>query len=297
MQLAPSNGLELCYDTFGDPAGEPLLLVMGYTAQMIAWSEGFCEELASRGFHVIRFDNRDCGLSTKSDGTPPDVMALMAKNAAGEAISPDEVPYTLSDMALDAVGLLDHLSIETAHVAGASMGGMIVQMMAIEHADRLRSVTSIMSTTGNQEVGQADPEAMTALLLPPPEGREAILAQNLKTNQIIAGPLWERDEAMRRGAEAFDRSFHPVGAAFQLAAIAATGDRTERLASVDLPFLVIHGKRDSLIGVSGGRATAEAVPHADLLELDAMGHDIPEPLWGQVAGAIHALAHRAGLSY
>jgi pimeloyl-ACP methyl ester carboxylesterase len=270
---------------------------MGYTAQMIVWPDEMIDDLVERGFHVVIFDNRDSGLSSKSEGPPPDVMTLMARMLAGETIAPHEVPYTLSDMAADAVGLLDHLEIETAHVVGASMGGMIVQTMAIEHARRLRSATSIMSTTGNVEVGQATPEAMAALLMPPPEGLEAIIAQNVAAGRVLAGPLFDEERAEERARITHERSFHPMGAAFQLAAIGASGDRTERLASVDLPFLVIHGDKDQLIPVSGGHATAAAVPKADLMVLDAMGHDLPVPLLPQINGAIDALARRATLSY
>jgi pimeloyl-ACP methyl ester carboxylesterase len=289
--------IELCYETFGDPSNETILLVMGYTAQMIVWGDEMIDDLVARGFHVVIFDNRDCGLSHKTEGPPPDVMGLLARSAAGETVQPHEVPYTLSDMAADAIGLLDHLDIETAHVVGASMGGMIVQTLAIEHPERLRSVTSIMSTTGNQSVGQATPEAMGALLLPPPEGRDAIIAQGVATGRVIAGPLFDEGRALERTVATLDRSFHPVGAAFQLAAIGASGDRTERLASVDLPFLVIHGAQDQLIQVSGGEATAEAVPKADLLVLDAMGHDMPVPLLPQINSAIEGIARRVVLDY
>lgn len=291
------SSVELCYETFGDPADETILLVMGYTAQMIVWPDEMIEDLTNRGFHVVIFDNRDCGLSSKTEGPPPDVMSLLARNAAGETVGPDEVPYTLSDMAADAIGLLDHLEIDAAHVAGASMGGMIVQTLAIEHPHRLRSVTSIMSTTGNQSVGQATAEAMGALLLPPPEGRDAIIAQGVSTGRVIAGPLFDETRALERTVATFERSFHPVGAAFQLAAIGASGDRTDRLSSVDVPFLVIHGAQDQLIQVSGGEATAEAVPKADLLVLDAMGHDLPIPLLPQINGAIEAIARRPILEY
>lgn len=291
------DSIELCYETFGDTANETVLLVMGYTAQMIAWPQEMIDDLVARGFHVVIFDNRDVGLSAKSEGEAPDVMSLMARSAAGETISPDEVPYTLSDMAADAIGLLDHLGIDKAHVAGASMGGMIVQMLAIEHSDRLGSVTSIMSTTGNSAVGQATPEAMGALLQPPPQGKEAVLAQNMVTGRVIAGPLFDEARALERAEVGYERSFHPIGAAFQLAAIGATGDRTERLGNVDVPFLVIHGDKDDLIQVSGGQATADAVPKADLLVLDAMGHDVPVQLLPQINGAIEAIARREALDY
>ena len=291
------DSIELCYETFGDASNETMLLVMGYTAQMNAWPKEMIDDLVDRNFQVVIFDNRDVGLSAKSGGTPPDVVSLMARGAAGETVAAEEVPYTLSDMASDAIGLLDHLGIDQAHVAGASMGGMIVQMLAIEHAARLQSVTSIMSTTGNNAVGQATPAAMSALLQPPPQGREAILEQNMVTGRIIAGPLFDEARARARAEETYDRCFHPIGAAFQLAAIGATGDRTERLAAVDVPFLVIHGDKDDLIQVSGGHATAAAVPKADLLVLDAMGHDVPVPLLPQINGAIEAVARRQPLAY
>lgn len=291
------DSIELCYETFGDPANETMMLIMGYTAQMVVWPQEMIDDLVERGFHVVIFDNRDCGLSAKSEGAPPDVMTLMARSAAGETIGADEVPYTLTDMANDAVGLLDHLGVAEAHVVGASMGGMIVQMLAIEHADRLRSVTSIMSTTGNTDVGQATPAAMGALLLPPPEGKDAILAQGVATGRVIAGPLFDEANALERAEATYERSFHPIGAAFQLAAIGATGDRTERLNGVDVPFLVIHGDKDDLIQVSGGQATAAAVPKADLLVLDAMGHDLPVPLLPQIDGAMAAIAHRGQFDY
>ncbi len=284
MPTATANGIDLYYETHGDPAGEPLLLVMGFTAQLIAWPDELIDALTGLGYFVIRHDNRDCGLSTKSAGPPPDSMALMARALGGEDIAA-EVPYTLSDMAADAVGLLDHLGIESAHVAGASMGGMIVQHLAVEHPTRLRSVTSIMSTTGDRQVGQAKPEAMGALLAPPPQGREAMIAQGIEGSRVISGPLWNRETAAIRTAAAFDRSFHPIGAAFQMAAIFASGDRTPLLAGVDLPFLVIHGRADDLIDVSGGLATAEAVPNADLLVLAQMGHDLPPALVPQIADA------------
>lgn len=292
--IGPSQ-IDICHQTFGDPGAEPLVLVMGYTAQMISWPDGFIEALVDRGFFVTIFDNRDAGLSAKTEGEPPNAIELLGRAQGGEDIS-SEVPYTLTDMAADAVGVLDHLGLDSAHFVGASMGGMIVQELAFGFADRVRSVTSIMSTTGNGEVGQADPDAMAALLAPPPTERDAILEHMVKVNKVIGGPLWNEDDARVRSTEAYDRSFYPLGAAFQLAAIAASGDRTEKLASVDLPFLVIHGAADALIGPSGGVATAEAVPGADLLVLSAMGHDLPAPLWPQLADAVNGIARRPALS-
>ncbi|MEM9562761.1 MAG: alpha/beta hydrolase [Actinomycetota bacterium] len=292
MPTADNDGVKLEYDTFGDPADPTVLLVMGFTAQMTAWEEGFCRQLVDHGHHVVRFDNRDCGLSSKTGGEPPNLFALLAQAQGGGGIT-SEVPYTLSDMALDAVAVLDAVGADSADVVGASMGGMIVQMLAIEHPERVRSMTSIMSTTGNPEVGQAKPEAMTALITPPPTDRDGAIERGVTLGRLIAGPLFDEDKARVRMTDAYDRSFHPMGAPFQMAAIAKTGDRTDRLGSVTTPTLVIHGAVDPLIAVSGGEATAKAVPGAELLVLDEMGHDLPEPLWGEITGAIAAVAARA----
>jgi pimeloyl-ACP methyl ester carboxylesterase len=290
MSTIDVNGIDICYESFGPDDAPPLLLVMGLGAQMTLWSPGFISELLNTGFRVIRFDNRDVGLSSKSEGDPPDVMALYAKSLAGE---PVEAPYTLSTMAADAVGLLDALDIPAAHVVGASMGGMIVQMMAIEHADRVLSMTSIMSTTGANDVGQPDPAAIGALLAPPPTDRVGAIEATVATSRVIAGSLFDEDEARGRAAEAFDRCFHPAGPAFQIAAIAATGDRTERLREVQIPTLVVHGREDSLVTLSGGEATAAAVPGADLLVFGRMGHDLPPLYWSQLADAIFGVAMRS----
>ncbi len=289
MPTVDVNDIEICYESFGPDDAPPLLLVMGLGAQLTLWSPGFVSELLERGFRVIRFDNRDVGLSTKTAGDPPDVMALYAKAMAGQ---PVDAPYTLSTMADDAVGLLDALDIPAAHVVGASMGGMIAQMIAIEHADRVLSLTSIMSTTGASDIGQPDPEAMMALLTPPPTDRDGAIAATVDTSRIIGGSLFDADEARARAAEAYDRCFDPASPAFHIAAIAATGDRTDRLASVHAPTLVIHGREDPLVTLSGGEATATAIPGADLLVLGQMGHDMPRVYWPQIADAIFGIAVR-----
>ena len=289
MPTIEVNDIEICYESYGPDDAPPLLLVMGLGAQLTLWSPGFISELLERGFRVIRFDNRDVGLSSKSAGAAPDVMALYAKSIAGE---PVEAPYSLSTMAADAVGLLDALSIPAAHIAGASMGGMIVQMMAIEHPDRVLSMTSIMSTTGASDVGQPDPSAIGALLAPPPTDREGAIASTIATSRIIAGSLFDEAEAKSRAAESHDRCFHPAGPAFQIAAIAATGDRTERLRELNVPTLVVHGREDSLITLSGGEATAAAVLGADLVVFGKMGHDVPAAYWSQLADAIFGIAVR-----
>lgn len=289
MPYAPSNGIELYYETHGDPGGRPLLLVMGLGAQLTLWEPGLCDLLVRQGFYVIRFDNRDVGLSSKIEGGPqPDIAKAMAGDHSTAS-------YTLWDMADDAAGLLDHLGIARAHIAGASMGGMIVQCMAIRHGSRVRSMTSIMSTTGNPAVGQPQPEAMAALLAPPPESREAAIEQGLKTWKIIGSPGYPPDEAELRArlAADYDRCFYPEGTARQLVAILATGDRTEGLRGVRVPTLVIHGEADPLVTLSGGQATAEAVPGARLLTFPGMGHDLPKQLWPQFAEALAELAREA----
>lgn len=275
------TGIELEYETFGSPNDPTLLLVMGFTAQLIGWDEGFCQMLADRGRHVVRFDNRDCGLSSRFDGVTVDTAGVLAAALTGEGTMP-EVPYLLSDMAADGIGLLDHLGVDKAHVAGASMGGMIVQTMAIEHADRLHTVTSIMSTTGASDVGRPEPEAMEALLAEPPTGRDEYIDSSSRWAIWASKRYYDPERARRNAAAAYDRAFYPEGASRQMAAILASGDRTERLDTVTVPMLVIHGEDDTLIHPSGGDATAAAVPGARLVRLADMGHDIPEPLWPTV---------------
>lgn len=290
-RAALPTGIELEYDTFGSPDHPTLLLVMGFTAQMIAWDEAFCGRFADRGFHVVRFDNRDCGLSTTFDGQSADPGAVMAAVLSGNPIPP--VPYTLSDMAADAIGLLDHLGVERAHVVGASMGGMIVQTMAIEHPDRLATLTSIMSTTGDNSIGRPTKEALEALLAPPPLDRDAFIAAADRSLTWASKRYGDADRLRRNAAAAFDRSFYPEGAPRQLSAIYASGDRSESLRSVRVPTLVIHGRDDTLIDLSGGLRTAELVPGANLLVLGDMGHDLPEPLWPVIVDTIvgHAALH------
>jgi pimeloyl-ACP methyl ester carboxylesterase len=282
-----STGIELEFDTFGSLDDPALLLVMGFTAQMTAWDDAFCRQLADRGRFVIRFDNRDCGLSTKLDGRMVDAMAVMAAVAAKAEVP--EVPYTLSDMADDAIGLLDHLGVRQAHVVGASMGGMIVQTMAIEHPERLLSVTSIMSTIGDLEYGQASPEALAVILAPPPEGREEAIARSADYGVWASKRYFDLERTRELAAAAYDRSSYPEGAARQIAAIYASGDRSELLPNVTVPMLVVHGLDDTLIDPSGGRRTAELVPGSHLLEVADMGHDMPQQLWPLLVGAL--LAH------
>jgi pimeloyl-ACP methyl ester carboxylesterase len=273
----------------GEADGEPLLLVMGLATQMIAWDEGFCSLLVERGFRVIRFDNRDIGRSTKieSAGVPNRLDMMRGRRATA--------PYFLSDMAADTVGLMDHLKIESAHIVGASMGGMIVQTMAIEHPERVRSMVSIMSTTGSRWTGMPSWKAMGVLLGRPPQGREAAIERAVKTFSVIGSPGYPFDEERLRdvAARSYDRGHSAAGVLRQLHAITASGDRTRALHGVTAPTTVIHGNRDVLVRPAGGRATARAIPNARLKMIDGMAHDLPRSLWPVFADEIASNAARA----
>ena len=291
---ATANGIEIEYETFGDPGGDPLLLVMGLGAQLTLWDEAFCGMLADRGYYAIRYDNRDVGLSTDFDHAgPPDIPALMMAAAEGRDL---ELPYTLDDMAADAAGLLDALSIERAHVVGASMGGMVAQLIAIQHGQRVKSLVSVMSTMGGPDAPQAKPEVMAQLMMPPAPSREAQIEQGLRLSRTIGSPGFAFDEARRRQniARDYDRAFRPQGTARQMAAIVATPGRKQALAEVDVPALVIHGDADVLVVPENAKLTADAIPSAELLMIDGMGHDFPPELFGTIADAIAGNADRAG---
>lgn len=288
VQTAPANGIEIAYETFGDPGGRPLLLVMGLGTQMLAWHEEFCGALVDLGFHVVRYDNRDTGLSTHlHDAPPPDVMAALGGDTSSAS-------YTLEDLADDAVALLDYLGIDRAHVVGASMGGMVAQTVAIRHPARVASLTSIMSTP-SPAVGSATQEAMAALLAPPATNRDEALQRARATYEVIGSPGYPLDLAWLEtiSGEAYDRAHDPAGMARQLLAIHASGDRTPTLRALTVPTLVVHGDADPLVQVAGGHATAEAVPGAELLVLEGMGHNLPRELWWQIAEAIARVAERA----
>ena len=285
------GALALEYDRIG--SGEPLLLVMGIGAQMIFWPDGFCERLAARGFEVIRFDNRDVGLSTHLRGLRAEPLPLLlAKSALGR---PVRAPYTLADMADDSAGLLDALGHRTAHVVGVSMGGMIAQMLAIVHPSRVRSLTSIMSSTGDRRSMLMRPRALRALLGPVPPDAEAA-GRKLEAFVRVVGGKHPHDWALTRalGRRAFERAQNPAGFLRHLAAIAATGDRTGALRFVRTPTLVLHGTLDPLILPANGRATARAVPGARLHLIDGMGHDLPEAVWPELVDLIAQHAHAAG---
>jgi len=290
---ARANGIELEYEVFGAAGARPLLLIMGLGAQMILWDDEFCATLAARGHHVVRFDNRDVGLSSKVDGWRTlDVVAAMGGWALGRPVA---APYTLSDMASDTVGLLDALGLDAAHVIGASLGGMIAQTVAIEHPRRVLSLTSIMSTTGNPRLPRARPEATAALLRPPPRDREGAMARAVAVFRTIGSPGFPMDEARvrERAGRSFDRCSHPAGAARQMLAVLASGSRVEALRRVTAPTLVIHGTDDPLIPVAAGVETAQLIPGAELMLIEGMGHDLPRAVWGRVIDAITDLTTRA----
>lgn len=288
----PSNGIEIEYETFGNPEDPPLLLVMGLGAQLLAWDVELCESLVDRGFFVIRYDNRDVGLSTKIEVDPPvDVMAEVLKGLGGEA---PHAPYLLTDMAADGMGLLDALGIDRAHIVGASMGGMIVQTMAIEHPDRVLSMTSIMSTTGDPDVGQPHPDVIPVLLERAPDDREGYVAAQVEGSRVISSPEhFDPERAAALAAASFDRCFYPDGVGHQLLAILASGSRSDALRELDVNTLVIHGDVDPLVTVSGGERTAEVIPGAELMILEGMGHDLPAFYRAVVVEAITALAARS----
>ncbi|MFX1593336.1 MAG: alpha/beta fold hydrolase [Promethearchaeota archaeon] len=286
MPQAKANNIEIEYETFGDPSSKPLLLIMGLGAQMINWDEELCKRLVERGFYVIRFDNRDVGLSTKfEEAGEPDLMKLYISAQKGEKI---EATYTLEDMADDAVGLLTALNIDKAHICGASMGGMIAQVIAYRHPSRILSLISIMSTTGDPDLPRPTPEAMQVLIKPLPIGREAIIEEGVNRMRVVHGTGIPFDEkrAHRFATASYDRSNYRPGYSRQLAAILATGNRKQALKSIVIPTIVIHGEVDPLVPVEGGKDTAEAIPGADLLIIEGMGHSLPPQVWPQVLDAI-----------
>ena len=289
VRFTAVGDIDIAYNTLGKAADPPVVLISGLGAQLIAWDDAFCQELVGRNLFVIRFDNRDVGLSSHlADG--PQSHPSVATAGVVPAAS-----YTLAQMAADTAGLIDNLGLGSAHVVGISLGGEIAQILAIEHPERVRSLTSIMSRTGNGQVGQPTDAARALFLLPPVSSREGAMDRAVLFNRTIGSPAYPTDETepRDRAARAFDRAFHPQGVARQLAAAMTTPDRTEDLRRLDLPTLVIHGAEDPLITVSGGQATAEAVPGAELVVIDGMGHDLPRPLWPTVAERIAALVARA----
>ena len=284
MTTTTANGIDLAYDTFGDPSAPSLLVIHGLGAQMTDWPAGTVEGLVDQGYHVITFDNRDQGESTwLDDSGEPDVAALLFDPTI-------PVPYQLSDMAADAAGLLDALGIDSAHILGMSMGGMIAQQLAIDHPARVRTLTSIMSTP-SIAIGPPTPEALTSLLVPVPEGREAVIEQSVAGSRVISSPGFPFDEAgvRQRATAHYDRGHHPVGTLRQMAAILASPDRTSGLVGLDLPALVIHGADDPLVTLPGGEATAAAISGSELWIIEGMGHDLPAALLPDICARQGAL--------
>jgi pimeloyl-ACP methyl ester carboxylesterase len=287
-QFADLGDVTLCYETFGDPTDAPLLLVMGLGTQMLAWHEDFCAELAGRGFFVIRYDNRDVGRSTHfSDVKPPTARETVTRKFK-------RLAYTLEDMAADGFGLLDQLGIERAHVVGASMGGMIAQLMAGSRPERVLTLTSIMSSTGGRLVGQPALRVYPFFLGRPPRGRDAYVERAVKIFSIVGSPGFDRreDDLRDMAARSYDRDPTNGGTQRQLAAVLAAGDRTPDLKRIAAPTLVIHGTKDRLVKPSGGKATARAIAGARLMKVDGMGHDLPRGAWPQLIGAIAEHAAR-----
>ncbi len=289
MPEASAGGLRICYETEGDPAGPPVLLVAGLGAQLTWWPPGLRAALADRGFFVIRYDNRDAGKSAWLDEAGEvDLLAVLAGTA--------RPPYLLADLAADGVAVLDALGVPSAHVLGVSMGGMIAQAIAIEHPARVRTLTSAMSTTGDPAVGQPRPDIVEMLLSPRPADRAAAIDQGVELSRAISSPAFGFDEPETRARTSaeYDRGNHPAGAGRQLAAILASGDRSRALRTLTLPVLVLHGDADPMVDVSGGRATAAAIPGARLWVVPGLGHDLPPALFDEIADAAAALAQQAG---
>lgn len=290
-----SPGVSIAYETFGDPSDSPVLLSMGFSAQMISWHADFCRALAGRGRYVIRYDNRDCGLSTKFDDHPVDMVGLIAAVTAGDiAAALAMAPYTLEDMAADGLGLLTALGVERAHVVGSSMGGMISQTMAITQPARVLTLTSMMSSTGEPEYGRSSAEAQAVLLSPKPADREGYIAA-AERDLVWASKRYGDPAALRDlAARGYDRAYYPAGAGRQLGAMILGGSRADGLRKLRVPTLVIHGMDDTLIDPSGGTRTADLVPGAELLMIPDMGHDRPRELWPRIIDALEAHTNGSG---
>ncbi len=294
MPQASANHIRIEYETLGSPSSPPILLIIGLGGQLIYWDEEFCGQLADSGLFVIRFDNRDAGLSTRfEEAGVPDIMEIIRKRLMGEAVVP---PYTIGDMAEDAAGLLQVLGIQKAHICGMSMGGMIAQTLVLRHPERVRSLTSIYSHTGNPLLPPPKPEVMGFLLTPPPEGRLPTIEHTVMLFRALSGPGCPFDEEWVRKtmARAYDRAFYPRGLVRQLAAILTQENRLAELGSIRVPTLVVHGTADPLVPFQGGKETAEAIPGAEMMTIQGMGHDLPHgECWNQICRAIIAHTKKA----
>jgi pimeloyl-ACP methyl ester carboxylesterase len=292
-QIARANGIDICYEIFGDANAEPMVLIMGLGGQMILWDDDFCQQLAGRGFRVIRFDNRDIGKSSRMSGgkrlTPFELLKLRFLKI------PVAAPYRLIDMAKDTVGLMDALDVKSAHLVGMSMGGMIAQEIALSFPQRLRSLTSIMSTTGNPRLPPPTRAATAVLMAPPPTTKEEYLVRYAETWKVLRAGRFPEDEARDpgRAERTYERGLNPAGVGRQLRAVLASGSRKERLHAVTAPTLVIHGTVDPLVHPAGGKDTAASIPGAKLLMIDGMGHALPIRFWPEIIEAIDRHAHGA----
>jgi pimeloyl-ACP methyl ester carboxylesterase len=285
MPKVKINEVEIEYDTIGDPTSKPILLIAGLGSQLIAWSDEICENLANNGFFVIRFDNRDVGLSTKfEEAGIPDFMEINAAYARGEL---PKVPYTLEDMVDDAIGVIDALNIDKAHICGASMGGMIAQILAYKHPARVLSLTVIISTTGNPQLPQGKPEVMTQFFAPVPSEREAYIEETVKRDHLIHGSFpYDENQGRDYRTKEYDRSYYPEGATRQLAAMAVPGNIKPYISAIQVPTLVIHGREDPFNSFEAGKEIASTIPGAELLIIDGMGHSFPREVMPQVIDAI-----------
>jgi pimeloyl-ACP methyl ester carboxylesterase len=286
MPMTSANGIDIHFEIFGDADRPVVLVVCGLGAQCVGYDDELCEMIAGHGYRVMRYDNRDAGLSTHLDGIEVDPLGALAILGGGGMV---EAPYTLADMAQDAVGLLDSLDVGSAHVVGASMGGMIAQTLAIEHPERVASLVSVMSTTGESDVGTPSPECLMSLMsiMVPAATRAERIESGVALARVIGTPgAFDEARARERAALFVDRAYDPAGTSRQLMAIFASGSRADRLPDVQVPTCVMHGDLDPLVDISGGHRTAELVPGAQFRLLESMGHDLPLEYWDRVVSGV-----------
>ena len=288
MATANANGIQIAYETFGDPSSPALLLIIGVGCQLIHWQDEFCQQIAESGYHVIRYDNRDSGLSTKIDKlSGPELMGKIKALLSGQTVT---TPYTIEDMANDAVGLLDAVNIEKAHICGMSMGGYIAQTFAVMNPSRALSLTSIYSHTGNRQAFPPTREALEASMEPSPDEREPYIAHMLNLYKLLFGTGLPFDDEFHRilAGRLYDRSYCPEGKGRQYLAIMVQNDRTAELGEIEIPSLIIHGDEDPLVPIAGGKATAEAIPDSEFKVIEGMGHAMPNlnAYWSDIKDAM-----------